>query len=354
MTTSSSISPVTQRVLDDAMSIAAAQCEASTEGAILWRELGTRHFDLLKKHGFENFKRGVNFEYGQSSISTPHHPFLLNLLKAVVRSGRFPSGLFAHPDFAHIEHIDWPVVKSTAASAHPGQNIRRIICYASFCGLLWQMAKTIDKLNALAVPEPAVGNPMPVRWKGQLISQDLAISAIDLNRIAEFVPLSNVRRILEIGGGYGRFAYMVHSLFPHIEYHIADISPTLAVSQNYLAAVFGEGSVARFSLQHGAPKSLNFHLPDQLAQFPDGYFDLVINMSSFDEMPSDTSTSYLKEINRICGGYVYLDGFPITSPLGNKRLGLDELPYDPRWKLVFSGRHRTHINFVEKIFDLRT
>jgi len=37
--------------------------------------------------------------------------------------------------------------------------------------------------------------------------------------MAGIVPLPEVRRVLEIGAGYGRLAYLFASLFPSVELH---------------------------------------------------------------------------------------------------------------------------------------
>jgi putative sugar O-methyltransferase len=162
-------------------------------------------------------------------------------------------------------------------------------------------------------------------------------------------------RVLEIGAGYGRTAYALCSLFPTIQYFIFDVPPALAVSQNYLASVFGEDAVARWDEQRPSSRSrrLNFSLPDELSRIEDGFFDLALNLSSFDEMPSRISAGYLQEFDRVVDGVVYLNGYPVTSHRGDDRLGLDELTYPQRWNEVYSGPHPVASTFVEKLFEVR-
>ena len=130
---------------------------------------------------------------------------------------------------------------------------------------------------------------------------------------------------------------------------IADIPPALAVSHNYLAKVLPDGVVGRYSAKNPMDRTINFCLPHQLSELPDKYFDLCINLSSFDEMPPEISTGYLKEFDRLCSGHVFLNGHARTSQRGN-RLGLDELPYSSAWQLVFSNPHAVVDSFVEKLF----
>lgn len=129
------------------------------------------------------------------------------------------------------------------------------------------------------------------------------------------VPLSKVRRVPEIGAGYGKLAYIFTSLYPEVDYTIADIAPALAVSRNYLPAVTNG-------------KDLRFVLPHDLDNLPDRHSDLVINVSSLGEMPSPIQNRYLQPIDRLCRGRLYLAGYGHHL---SDRVGLNELRYDAHW-----------------------
>ena len=166
--------------------------------------------------------------------------------------------------------------------------------------------------------EPALGNPLPIRYAGQLISQDLALSSLELNQIASRVPIKHIRRVLEIGAGYGRLAFLFSSMFPEIEYSILDIPPALAISQNYLASIFGAAAISRHDQTPGphARPRIRFMLPHRLAELPDGHFDLVINISSFDEMSTSDVEGYLQAFDRVGSGWAYLQGHATSSKPG--------------------------------------
>jgi SAM-dependent methyltransferase len=224
--------------------------------------------------------------------------------------------------------IDWrevtpmPLWTETVRDLNSPQ--QRLRAYAFWCGLIWQYAALYDKLDCLRLPEPSFGTPMPVWLHGRLISQDLALAALNINVIARSVPLDNVRNVLEIGAGYGKLAYVFTSLFPNVEFTIADISPALAVSKSYLAAVV-------------KGKKLRFVLPHELDAMLDDTFDLVINVSSLDEMPPSVQDRYLERIDRLCRGHLYLAGY--SRHLGD-RIGLSELHYDPRWIALYDKAMR--------------
>jgi SAM-dependent methyltransferase len=314
--------------------------DESLEGGRFWRQIGEQHRQLIASSRFANFKRTINFQYGQWGISAYLNRFTARLLFALLRRGRIPK--IACVDYSNIESIRWKQGPATPA---------RLNAYALYCGLLWQYAETVDTLNGLRTEEPTLGNPMPIRLGSRLISQDLAMASLSLNLIAKFVPQHSSRRILEIGAGYGRIAYLMRSLFPVTQYVIVDIPPTLAVSQNYIAAIFGEDSVERFSRTPTLSRTFNFLLPHQIAVLPDNHFDLAINFSSFDEMPSQTVLSYLRLVDRVCSGHFYLGGYAHPAHEGDF-LGLDEFPYSPEWQQVLNCKHEVFSGFVEKIFKI--
>jgi putative sugar O-methyltransferase len=318
-----------------------ALADETLEDGHFWQQLGEQHRQMIASSGFANFKRTINFQYGQWGISTYLNRFTARLLFALFRRGRIPK--IARVDHSSVDNIRWKQGPATP---------ERLNAYAFYCGLLWQYAEALDAINGLRSEEPALGNPMPVRLGTRLISQDLAMASLSLNLIAKFAPIRSVGRVLEIGAGYGRIAYLVGLLLPVKQYVIVDIPPTLAVSQNYLATIFGEDKVERFSRAPALSRTFNFLLPHQIAVLPDDHFDLVVNFSSFDEMPSQTVLSYLKLIDRVCSGHLYLGGYAHPEHEGDF-LGLDEFPYSQTWQQMHNCKHEIFNGFVEKVFKIR-
>lgn len=330
-----------QSLTDEVLAEIDALTSGDTSG--FWRTLGRKHRDLIARYGFENFKRTINFEYGQWGVSTLHHRFIRRLLWSSLRSGNLLTGILARPNLNDAENIRWPdVLDGDSGETLPIEthaDRRKLAAYARYCGLLWQFAAKRDTLGCLDIPEPSLGHPMPVFWRGRLISQDLAMATLDLNAIADVVDLGSVSHVLEIGAGYGRMAYLFNTLFPKAEYTIFDIPPAVVVSKHYLAATRGHDVVKTW-------------LPAKLDTVPDGYFDLAINVSSFDEMPPDVSSHYISTIDRICRGHFYLNGFARTSHWGNRR-GLDEITFPARWQALMDRPHPICSGFVEKMFAIQ-
>jgi putative sugar O-methyltransferase len=295
----------------------------------LWDGLSEDHRDAITRYGFESFKRTINFTYGQWRVHRLWDSRIRRIALALLRRGQVPWGALADLDLSDDKTNLGERIAQSKNQTAIGLAVK---AYATWTGLLWQYATLTDSLHCLDVPDPDVGAPIPVRFNGRPISQDIADVAIDMNRMAQYIPLGQKRRVLEIGGGYGRFAYCFHKLFPDAEYTIVDISPTLAISQNYLAAVFGEANVARYSPTPQSRRTFNFLLPHQIEGLPSDSFDLAINISSFDEMPGDVSSGYIHSIDRLCRGHVYVNGYACTSAWGQRRLGLDELTYPVHWR----------------------
>jgi hypothetical protein len=352
---------IDEKVIGDIQAVTSDYQDSSRgdESLRFWQALGEKHASLVRESGFRNFKRTINFEYSQWGVTAYRDPKTVHLFKKLLGEKRLPIGGWrARFDRHDLDNIRWPdgidagTGQSTGAATFGG--VTRIRGYAAYCGLLWQYACAHDGLGCLSrVQEPALGNPLPIRYAGKLISQDLALSSLELNQIASRVPIERIRRVLEIGAGYGRLAFLFSSMFPDIEYSILDIPPALAISQHYLTSIFGPAAISRYDDtpdSHVRPR-IRFMLPHRLAELPDGHFDLVINISSFDEMSTKDVDRYLRAFDRVGSGWAYLQGHANSSKPG-LRYGVNEFPYGKNWRQIYSGAHAVVPGFVEKIFQL--
>jgi putative sugar O-methyltransferase len=354
-----------QKVIEqiDALSgiLSGLQDRALYGPARFWETISQKHTRLIAEYGFRAFKRTLNFEYHQWGVRSFNDEKTKRLFRGLLCRGKLPFDLFTlRVDTDEMLHIRWPDSidpgTGSVAMEQRARLRRRIYAYTLYIGLLWQFARCEDKLNTLGLcQEPELGCPLPITRKGKLISQDLATSSLELNRIAQHVDMSEVRRIAEIGSGYGRLAYMVRKVFPHVEYCIFDIPPALAIAQNYLALTLGQDEVRMFEeqpagVENGRPGVRAF-LPNQLNLFPDDHFDLMINISSLDEMSPAQVHNYLAVIEKKCNGWLYLKGYAQSRSPG-LRLGLDEFPYRETWKIIHSGADPVVPPFVEKVIRL--
>ena len=318
-----------------------------------WELLGNKHKMLIKKYGFKKFKQTINFEYFQYNIKSLRDKKILSLLVRLLKEFRVPYGMF-------LAKVDAKKCLENVPKISSDQSFNPRI-YSIYMGLLWQYVLMKDLVGCLNIcDEPLIGEPIPVNYKGKLISQDLAISTLELNSIAKHIDMSKIKKVAEIGAGYGRLAYVAVMKYREMEYCIFDIPPALAICQNYLAMTMGQKTVQKFLIDadstyikdHPTAKIKAF-LPHELESFPDGYFDLVINISSFDEMQYEQVENYFSLIDKKCKGWLYVKGHE-TKPKWCKVSGggLLELPYKTEWKLEYHGKDQFITNFIERIYSL--
>lgn len=136
-----------------------------------------------------------------------------------------------------------------------------------------------------------------MRWRGRLISQDLANSALESSAIARALAGDKPRSIVEIGAGYGRLGHALLSVFPSVSYTVVDIEPALSVSNWYLSRLFPTRHL-RF-LTPGKTDEIATVTPDQIA----GYLELldVAGRTPADLLPKTTPDGG-GGLARRCGG----------------------------------------------------
>lgn len=310
----------------DELSARFAESEEGRNVSDFWRKLVNKHLELLGREGFARFKQTLNFEYSQWCVSAPIDPKFWRMLYTHSRKHGPPS-LFRRTRYTPGARLPkWPIPSPGASTI-----------YKTYVSTLWEYAKHEDALGILdKVEENALGEPIPIYDGAKLLTQDLALCALEINRALRYTELSKIERVLEIGGGYGRWAYVFKKLLPNVEYHIVDIPPTLAVSELYLTTVFGS-------------QNLHFHLPGELKSLPAKGFDLVLNVSSFDEMNASQAQAYLAAFAEKARGTAYIKGHTYRKHSTGRR-GIFELQYPAEWHELYRGGDPFQATFGELVF----
>jgi hypothetical protein len=153
----------------------------------------------------------------------------------------------------------------------------------------------------LLVPEsPALGG-FGYEIDGALYNVDTLkfFEAFTALRRAEALPAlegPDRRIVVEIGGGWGGFAYQLKTLFPHVTYVIVDLPEVFLFSAVYLLTLFPDARVvfATDGTEASEIESADFvFVPHtRLRATPIGRPDLVVNMVSFQEMTSAQVAEY--------------------------------------------------------------
>ena len=259
-----------------------------------WDELIAANLEMIESEGIENLKRTVSNNYYNWLVSGLGDPQLHHAVKGWLRRPSLAPVLNRVDDRATGFRM---LYRADSFSMSPFARWP----YKFFVGATWETARREDSLGLTErLSEPEVGNPLRIRCRGRLISQDLANSIIELSFVAQSGVVGDGCRVAELGAGYGRLAY-VYSQAASLSYCVFDIPPTLAVSQWYLTHVLGPERVVPYSpgADFGAleprlaPGTVAFFTPDQMEMFPDGWFDCTQTISTLPEMPQTQAMHYL-------------------------------------------------------------
>lgn len=308
-----------------------------------WNRLGKEHLDKLTRDDIRNFKRTVNVRYFNWGILG----ILVHQLKPIF------SELFSHNT--------GPLLRSRYEPNHKDFNILGQTLYKVFVASLYDYVSRIDSLNLLKkIEEPRLGNPYIVRYKNLIISQDLCNSIHEFYSITNNVKLRKNAKIAELGAGYGRTANVFLKALPDISYTVIDIPPTLYIAEEYLSKLFLKEKIFHFRHfdkfesveKEFRTAKIRFLTPNQIELLPQGFFDLVINISSLHEMNRDQIKNYLDQIGRVNKGYFYTKQWKRSRVKDNQYIREDEYPIPRRWKTVFIRQHAIQKMFFEALYQV--
>ena len=314
-----------------------------------WEELNKMNLAQLNEHGYENFKRTIALNYFTWARILPWNSQLVFLCKnlparAVFRALRGAFGISRQRYFSSLD-----VIQSFS--------------YGFLSLLLWEyILKSPFPPALLALREPQEGNPPLVYPRpGMGVSQDLANALLEYDSFHAAIPASRPATILELGGGYGRNAFVVLRLHPEIKYVVADIPPALWVAERYLSSLFPDKRIFRYRDFHKFEDvadeyenaQIVFLLSTQLAAIPPHYIDLVINISSLHEMRKDQVAYYFDRFDSVLrlGGHMYIKQWRKTDVLfEGVTLVEEDYPIPHGWEKVMSRTARVQAKFFEALY----
>ncbi|MEO1467991.1 MAG: putative sugar O-methyltransferase [Pseudomonadota bacterium] len=307
-----------------------------------WVHLNRTNNAQIDTGGVENFKRTVVKHYFTWMRVRPWNPMIVFLVRAL---GPVETLKAAAATFFPLKHDLVPLIESLALNF--------------MTQLTWRYACKVCPDAMAKVEEPAFGNPPDIRMGGTLISQDIANSVLEADAMDEGGRLMAARRICELGGGYGRTAYVIQRLHPGCQYVMVDIPPALAIAQTYMEAVFPEKRVFAFrpfddfetvraEIEAADIVCLQ---PHQLPLMPEGWADYFINISSLHEMRKDQIAHYVAEMFRLLrpGGSFFFKAWKETRiPFDDIELRFEDYPLEG-WDLVYHRTARVQTKFFEAL-----
>lgn len=318
----------------------------------LWIRENKEHLEFLRRSGYSNFKRTLGFGYGSSMITSPIDNWFINLFLKWLKNPKFE--IFTSKFEGEMYH--------EKPTGRIKLNKRHLFVYKLFVSMLWEYIKSVDKEGLLEkLEEPIEGNPPRVFYKGRLISQDLCKSISDYYTITDHLSPDekNNLTIAEVGGGYGRLAY-VFLRATKCKYICVDIPPALHVCQRYLSAVFPDLKILKFRdfRSYSEIKSeyesadICIFTPNQMELLPKREFNLFINIASLAEMRMDTIKHYFHLINEHCKGYFYTQQYlePAKTAPPDIQITYKDYPIPPNWKTIFFRKHPIRPNGFDALY----
>lgn len=236
--------------------------------------------------------------------------------------------------------------------------------------LLWlyyQKLRDIDFDGFLrAASEPAAGGQSDQEMiDGRSMSLDFLQSVEEVYCIREAWQKSGRNAypsvIVELGGGYGRLAYVCRKMLPDCTYIILDLPEALICANKWLNSVLpGEcvpysesRSITSFDRERLQSRKVWLLGAHQIERIAPKAADVFVNIYSFAEMPQHAIDNYFVHIDRITAGVVYskqrkmennkIDGVQVTS---------DTYPVLSHWRLLFHRTTTLYEAFFEESYSV--
>ena len=189
---------------------------------------------------------------------------------------------------------------------------------SAFCDFRVLKSSNIDKKPYLdKISESKVGNPIEQHtFENRNFSRSFLNYTLGLSFLKKTVDTSNIKTVMEIGGGFGTLGeILLGDNRNNIFYINADIPPVGFISSYYLQEVFGKDTIATYE----NTKNLTILDIDKLKkqykainlcswQVPNlkGNIDLFVNFISFQEMEPNIVKNYCYYIEKLKPQYILL------------------------------------------------
>jgi len=352
------VSPATGLPDLEAMVAEIEQAPEIVRPSAYWEFLNGLNLAQLGDSGFERFKRTVNQNY----FNWPTRHLRDEQFRAVARHWlRRPA-----PRIFSARLADAGAIEVGGDREEMLQSRSSRLAYAVYVALFWERVRAVDRLRLLdALEEPELGAPVSVLYRGRRISQDLCNSVLEFYSVADALPSGALdgSRILELGPGYGRVAWVYLTAVPGCRYVLCDIPPALAVAQEYLTRLFPDRRAFRFRHfdSHAEVAAelddaeLAFLTPNQLDLIDPAGATLFLNISSLHEMRPDQIAHYIGQVGRHTapGGWFYSKQWIRSlNPHDNLVIERDDYPIPPEWETVYDRRHPVQRQFFEALYRL--
>jgi hypothetical protein len=166
---------------------------------------------------------------------------------------------------------------------------------------------------------------------------------------------------MELGGGYGRTAFVFLTLLPGVRYQLVDIPPALYVAERYLSSLFADRRIFRYRAfsdyaevrEEVEAADVAFFLPTQLEKLPATSVDLFVNISSLHEMRLEQIEYYFDQIDRLTRGLFYLKQWKVSKiPAENVVIREEDYPVRKHWSQIYWRECAVQTRFFEALLEV--
>ena len=338
---------------EDRIQAMMAAVDAGPEQAqpsLFWRKMNVLNAEQLAYAGYNSFKRTVALNYFTFVNILPWDPQVRTLLRTI--------------PLRRTLHIAWRSLTAPSADFFSSVSWIQTRIYV-FLTLAMR-----ERLLGLALPPPLLDLQEPLEGGaidlkddlGRRTSADLCNSIMEY-RAARAALAEAPGTVLELGGGYGRTAFVWLSL-EKSRYIMVDVAPALWVAERYLSSIFPDRRVFHWRpfetyqdiRAEFEASDLCFLTADQLALLPQDSVDLGLNISSLHEMTADKIAFFLEQFDRILrtSGNFYLKAWKRSVlPVDNVVTERADYPIPAHWQLKIEATTEFHPDFFEVVYEKR-
>ena len=240
----------------------------------------------ISKHGVENFRQWNS------------------ALTYFVPTYGFPGNSLPQDTYLKIKEL-----VSEAATSKQKNTITNFVDGRNQALSDFRVAKAILQKNApeifLNYSESSVGNPIEqFTFEGRKYSRSSLNYLLGLAALSQYEDLTNINKVLEIGGGFGSLGEILFTSNDDLKYCNLDIPPTCVAAEYFLDQVVQKKCVRNFDSK---ASKVDFNQDDwSVSVLPNwnienicGDIDLFVNYISFQEMEPNVVENYLDHVARL-------------------------------------------------------
>lgn len=318
--------------------------QAAVNTSAYWSFLCKKNVSQLLDMKYENFKQTVALNYFTWILDRDD-----------------PQALFLRNSIPQ-EAVRLAKQRAAQSKPHAFMTKKQSDFYNLLTYLLWDyVERTVGQDTMARLTEPDEGNPPSVELNGRKISQDLANSVLEYDSVVKGLPNPEaIRTIIELGGGYGRTAYVFLRLLPRVRYIMVDIPPALYIAERYITEQFPEKKIFRYRSFQNFSKvagefqgaQIAFLMPDQLSLLPDRSADLFLAIDCLHEMRPEQIRRYYQTVDRLADFFYQKCWKKTKIPYDNVTLTEFDYPFLPNWQSLFFRDCRVQSTYFEALFKL--